>query len=169
MFFYTDTADAPWVIVKSNDKKRARLNCMRHFLSTIDYPSGVEVAFHAADILTWDWSADPVDAVLAVFIQFLAPPDRARVFAGFRSALCPGGLLLLHGYAPRQVDYGTGGPPHRENMYTLPILKAAFADFDILETRDYDAVISEGAGHNGLSGLVDFVARKPDDTMGRTA
>ena len=39
MFFYTDTADAPWVIVKSNDKKRARLNCMKHFLSTIDYPN----------------------------------------------------------------------------------------------------------------------------------
>lgn len=38
MFFYTDTADAPWTIVKSNDKKRARLNCMRHFLSTLDYP-----------------------------------------------------------------------------------------------------------------------------------
>jgi polyphosphate kinase 2 len=39
MFFYTDTADAPWVIVKSDDKKRARLNCMKHFLSTIDYPN----------------------------------------------------------------------------------------------------------------------------------
>lgn len=38
MFFYTDTADAPWTIVRSNDKKRARLNCMRHFLSTLDYP-----------------------------------------------------------------------------------------------------------------------------------
>ncbi len=38
MFFYTDTADAPWVIVKSDDKKRARLNCMRHFLSSLDYP-----------------------------------------------------------------------------------------------------------------------------------
>ena len=38
MFFYTDTADAPWIIVKSNDKKRARLNCMRHFLSSVDYP-----------------------------------------------------------------------------------------------------------------------------------
>ena len=38
MFFYTDTADAPWTIVKSNDKKRARLNCMRHFLSNLDYP-----------------------------------------------------------------------------------------------------------------------------------
>ena len=38
MFFYTDTADAPWTIVKSNDKKRARLNCMKHFLSTLEYP-----------------------------------------------------------------------------------------------------------------------------------
>ncbi|MCF2905662.1 polyphosphate kinase 2 [Octadecabacter sp. CECT 8868] len=38
MFFYTDTADAPWTVVKSDDKKRARLACMRHFLSTLDYP-----------------------------------------------------------------------------------------------------------------------------------
>ncbi|MDQ2089263.1 polyphosphate kinase 2 [Marimonas arenosa] len=38
MFFYTDTADAPWTVIKSNDKKRARLACMRHFLSSIDYP-----------------------------------------------------------------------------------------------------------------------------------
>jgi len=38
MFFYTDTADAPWVVIKSDDKKRARIACMRHFLSQIDYP-----------------------------------------------------------------------------------------------------------------------------------
>jgi len=37
MFFYTDTADAPWTIVKSDDKKRARLNCMRHFLASLPY------------------------------------------------------------------------------------------------------------------------------------
>ncbi len=38
MFFYTDTADAPWTIIKSDDKKRARLNCMRHFLYSLPYP-----------------------------------------------------------------------------------------------------------------------------------
>lgn len=37
MFFYTDIADAPWTIIKSDDKKRARLNCMTHFLSTLNY------------------------------------------------------------------------------------------------------------------------------------
>jgi polyphosphate kinase 2 len=38
MFFYTDTADAPWTVVKSDDKRRARLNCMQYFLSQLDYP-----------------------------------------------------------------------------------------------------------------------------------
>ena len=38
MFFHTDTADSPWIVVKSDDKKRARLNCMRYFLSTLPYP-----------------------------------------------------------------------------------------------------------------------------------
>ena len=38
MFFYTDTASCPWTIIKSDDKKRARLNCMQHFLSMLDYP-----------------------------------------------------------------------------------------------------------------------------------
>lgn len=38
MFFHTDTADSPWLVIKSDDKKRARLNCMRHFLDTLDYP-----------------------------------------------------------------------------------------------------------------------------------
>jgi len=51
MFFYTDTADAPWVIVKSNDKKRARLNCMKHFLSTVDYPNKDHAAIGAPDPL----------------------------------------------------------------------------------------------------------------------
>lgn len=38
MFFHTDTADSPWIIVKSDDKKRARLNCMQHFLASLPYP-----------------------------------------------------------------------------------------------------------------------------------
>jgi polyphosphate kinase 2 len=37
MLFYTDTADAPWTIVRSDDKKRARLNAIKHILHTIPY------------------------------------------------------------------------------------------------------------------------------------
>lgn len=39
MFFYTDTADAPWTVIKSDDKKRARINAMRYILNSFDYPN----------------------------------------------------------------------------------------------------------------------------------
>lgn len=39
MFFHTHTKDAPWIIIKSDDKKRARLNCIRYFLHQLDYPN----------------------------------------------------------------------------------------------------------------------------------
>lgn len=51
MFFYTDTADAPWTVIKSNDKKRARLNCMLHFLNSLDYPGKDHRVAHAPDPL----------------------------------------------------------------------------------------------------------------------
>ena len=51
MFFYTDTADAPWTIVKSDDKKRARLNCMQHFLAELDYPGKNEHVVRGPDPL----------------------------------------------------------------------------------------------------------------------
>jgi polyphosphate kinase 2 len=38
MMFHTHTNDAPWTIIRSDDKKRGRINCMRHFLSSLDYP-----------------------------------------------------------------------------------------------------------------------------------
>ena len=49
MFFYTDTAAAPWTIVRSNDKKRARINCMKHLLHSLPYPEKNEQIVHAPD------------------------------------------------------------------------------------------------------------------------
>ncbi|WP_100642600.1 polyphosphate kinase 2 [Alteromonas facilis] len=51
MFFYTDTADAPWVVIKSDDKKRARLNCMQYFLHQMPYPNKNQRVAKAPDPL----------------------------------------------------------------------------------------------------------------------
>lgn len=123
----------------------------------------VEVDFRQATVEDWDWDAPPFDVVVAIFIQFAAPPLRAQIFAGMDRALRPGGHLLIHGHAPRQVGYGTGGPGARENMYDLLMLREAFAGYRVLHADDYDAGIDEGDGHNGLSALIDFVAIKPED------
>ncbi len=122
---------------------------------------GVDVDHRAGDMYTWDWAARTYDAVVAIFIQFMTPEDREPVFDGMKSALKPGGLLLLEGYRPEQVDYGTGGPPCRENMYTPDWLAGRVAGWDVLELKAYDAEIHEGKGHGGMSALIDLVARKP--------
>lgn len=54
MFFHTDTADAPWTVIKSDDKKRARLNCIRHFLHSLDYPGKNLKVAHQPDPLLVD-------------------------------------------------------------------------------------------------------------------
>jgi len=127
---------------------------------TLAAEAGVDVDFRVSRLEDWDWSA-PVDALVAIFIQFLPPEAREPAFARFAGAVRPGGLILLHGYAPRQVGYGTGGPKAVENMYTEGMLSRAFTGWEVLHSADYDAEIDEGTGHSGRSALVDFVARKP--------
>jgi polyphosphate kinase len=51
MFYYTDIADAPWTVVKSNDKKRARLEAMRHVLSRVPYEDKDETVVGVPDPL----------------------------------------------------------------------------------------------------------------------
>lgn len=123
--------------------------------------SGVEVEFQLSDLFAWDWQGPSFDAVIGIFIQFLPPKERTQAFELMKQAIRPGGLILLHGYAPRQIEYKTGGPPDRANMYTLEMLRDAFEGFEIVRAEDYDRVISEGPAHSGLSALIDFVARKP--------
>ncbi len=77
MFFYTDTADAPWTIIKSNDKKRARLNCMRHFLSTLDYPEKDLSALRPPDPLIVG-HADQVIGRTGRIFQAATHPDWRR-------------------------------------------------------------------------------------------
>ena len=121
---------------------------------------GVAIDFEQADLAQWQWGESRFDMVAAIFIQFAPPPLREQMFAGIRRCLKPGGLLLLQGYTPRQLEYKPGGPPVAENMYTEALLRNAFGDMEIMHLREHDDHIGEGTGHSGMSALIDLVARK---------
>jgi 2-polyprenyl-3-methyl-5-hydroxy-6-metoxy-1,4-benzoquinol methylase len=123
---------------------------------------GVAIDFEQADLAQWQWGESRFDVVAAIFIQVAPPPLREQMFAGIRRCLKPGGLLLLQGYTPRQLEYKTGGPPAAENMYTEALLRNAFGDMEIMHLREHDDHIGEGTGHSGMSALIDLVVRKHD-------
>lgn len=122
---------------------------------------GVSPTFEQADLFEWDWPKNAFDVVMGVFFQFMGAAQHATLFGLMSQALRTGGLLALHGYTPKQLEYGTGGPKQLENLYTANLLSEAFPDFEILTNEEYEAELNEGAGHAGTSALIDFIARKP--------
>jgi SAM-dependent methyltransferase len=121
---------------------------------------GVDLRVELADLAQWRWPVAAFDLIAAIFIQFADPPFRDKIFTGIKRALKPGGLLLMQGYRPEQLDYRTGGPSQVENLYTRGLLEAAFGDFASVEFREHDSVVDEGAGHAGMSALIDLVGHK---------
>lgn len=121
---------------------------------------GVSLETIEADITAWEWPEETYDLIVGIFFQFLAPDDRARVFAKISAALKPGGVLLLQGYGLDQLKHGTGGPNNEAHLYTEERLAAAFSDFSRLDMRTYETTLEEGVGHVGQSALVDFVGVK---------
>lgn len=121
---------------------------------------GVSVNFAVADCDGFVWPQAAYDGVAAIFVQFADPPMRARLFERIVSSLKPGGVLILQGYTPKQLEYRTGGPPILSHLYTRDLLVSAFADLSIIELREYEAEVREGQGHRGLSALVGLVARR---------
>jgi cyclopropane fatty-acyl-phospholipid synthase-like methyltransferase len=130
--------------------KAQRLSVSRH----------VAVDFVLADVLQWQ-PPHAFDIVAAIFVQFVGPAERSLLFERIKAAVKPGGLLLLQGYTPKQLEYRTGGPSAVENLYTVELLQAVFGEWKIVELREHEDVLEEGTGHRGRSSLIDLVARKP--------
>jgi SAM-dependent methyltransferase len=121
---------------------------------------GVAIRTELADVAHWLFPEFEFDVIAVIFTQFATPAERTVQFAGIREALKPGGLLLMQGYRPEQLAYGTGGPKQAENMYTRALLESEFGGFAELHIHEHDSEMAEGTAHGGMSALIDLVGRK---------
>src|SRR4029079_5253339 len=91
---------------------------------------GVPLALRLTDVHSWDYPEAAFDVVCDIFTQFSSPLQRRHKWAGMKKALKPSGLLIVQGYTPKQLQYATGGPKERENLYTRELLEQTFGDLD---------------------------------------
>jgi 2-polyprenyl-3-methyl-5-hydroxy-6-metoxy-1,4-benzoquinol methylase len=120
----------------------------------------VEVEYSFSDTDSFAWHAETYDAVIAIFIQFADPSMRERIFQKTYETLKPGGIFILQGYTPKQLEYKTGGPSLIEHLYTEELIRDLTKDLKILELDTYEQELNEGARHAGMSALLGLVAKK---------
>jgi len=121
----------------------------------------VKVSFVQADVHAWDYPLSTFDVVVEIFAQFSSPAERAAKWSGMRRTLKSGGLLIIQGYTPKQLQYGTGGPKQLENLYTRAMLEQAFSDLRDLKIVEEEREMREGASHAGMSAVIGLTATKP--------
>ena len=120
----------------------------------------VKVEYTFSDTDSFAWQANTYDAVIAIFIQFADPAMRERIFQKAYETLKQGGIFILQGYTPKQLEYKTGGPSLIEHLYTEEMIRDLAKDFEILELSVYEKELSEGARHTGMSALLGLTAKK---------
>ena len=119
----------------------------------------VQVDYRLEDFFDINWSEKNYDNVIGICFQFVPHHLIDNVLMDLRSATKKGGTLLIHGYTPTQLKYGTGGPKDKSLMYTKNTFTNLFHESEIFKLEEYEAIISEGVGHSGLSAMIDFIAK----------
>lgn len=120
----------------------------------------VVVDYSFSDTDSFHWHINAYDAVIGIFIQFADPEMRSRIFKQVHQTLKPGGIFILQGYTPKQLEYKTGGPSLIEHLYTEGMIRDLANEFEILDLSVYEKALSEGARHTGMSALLGLVAKK---------
>ena len=118
------------------------------------------VTFVQADVHAWAYPDRAFAVVVEIFTQFSTPAERARKWAGMRTALKPGGLMIVQGYTPKQLQYGTGGPKEIEQLYTRQMLEQGFAGMHDMRFVEEELEMHEGDRHSGMSAVIGLTARK---------
>lgn len=122
---------------------------------------GVTLSLERADVHTWTYPEGAFDVVAEIFTQFSDPAQRRQKWEGMKRTLKSGGLLIIQGYTPKQLEYGTGGPKELDHLYTRDMLEKEFAGWKDMTIAEEELEMREGAAHSGMSAVVNFTARKP--------
>lgn len=121
---------------------------------------GVELQTVVADLADFDLGVDRWDGVVSIWCH-TPSALRTRLHRAVVAALKPGGVLLLEAYTPKQLGHKTGGPPVSDMLMTASALREELAGLDLLVADEKEREVHEGKHHEGMSAVVQVVARKP--------
>ena len=120
---------------------------------------GVTIETVIADLA--DYPIDPGvwQGIVSIYCH-LPPVVRAALHERCLRGLAPGGVFVLEGFTPRQLELGTGGPKSRELLMELEIVRQELPGLRLEIAREIERDVAEGKYHNGTASVVQILAVK---------
>jgi SAM-dependent methyltransferase len=120
---------------------------------------GVAVDYVLADLTKFEIDEGGWQAIVSIFCH-LPPPARLDLHARCVRGLTIGGVLVLEGFTPRQLELGTGGPKNRELLFEVDDLRHELSGLDLEIAREVERPVVEGKYHTGVASVVQIVGIK---------
>lgn len=120
---------------------------------------GVSVSMVQADLADFPIGPGPWSGIVAIFAH-LPVALRRRVNAQIVAALRPGGIYISEVYAPRQLEFGTGGPKDVSLLVPLADVCAELAGLHFIVAREIERDVIEGPAHRGKAAVTQVVAQR---------
>jgi SAM-dependent methyltransferase len=121
---------------------------------------GVALETVHADLADFTIEPEAWHGIVSIWAH-LPRPLRTRLYGQAARGLVPGGAFVLMAYTPAQLEYGTGGPPVADLLVALASVREDAPGLDFEIARELIREVHEGRRHDGLSAVVQVLARRP--------
>lgn len=119
----------------------------------------VTINFVHSDLSEYDLGHEQWDGIVSIFCH-LPPVLRQEIHQKVVAGLKKSGILLLEAYTPKQIQYGTGGPPTEELMMSHDSIAKEFKGLHFEHLKELEREVVEGSYHSGLASVVQAIGRK---------
>ncbi len=120
---------------------------------------GVAVTTVNADLADFDIEPGAWQGIVSVFCH-LPPVVRAALHERCLRGLAPGGVFVLEGFTPRQLELATGGPKTRDLLMELDVIRQELPGLRFEIAREIERPVVEGKYHRGMAAVVQILAEK---------
>jgi hypothetical protein len=123
------------------------------------HKNGVAIETVLVDLADFTIVKDSWDSIVSISCHL--PPDlRNKVHRDVVAGLRKGGTFLLEAYTPKQLGFGTGGPPSAEFMMDLVTLREELSGLKIVHGVEVVRNVVEGINHTGMGSVVQVLAER---------
>jgi SAM-dependent methyltransferase len=119
----------------------------------------VRITTNVADLSGYDIPEGKFTGIVSIFCH-LPQPLRREVHKKIIRGLAIGGVLILEGYTPRQLELKTGGPPEVALLMEMEELKNELEGLEFIHAMETERDILEGRLHIGKGAVVQIIGRK---------